>query len=108
MPPAGEKNYLTDWVQIENLSQELLTLSSEERWNELQNLADDRNRLLSKFFTKDVPAEYAQDIADGIKRVNELDEQVAKLAEESKEKIRQDLISMSKIKSVQKAYNDNN
>lgn len=107
MSPAGQKNYLTDWVWIETLSQDLLNLASQENWDELQKLAEDRNRCLKEFFVQDIPAEYAQDIAAGINRIKELDERLTTMAQESKEQIRREQLAMSKIKSVQKAYNDN-
>ena len=107
MTMDGHASDLTDWDKIERLSQELLELANEEKWDEFQKVEQKRKNCLNKFFIKEIPLEHAQNIVAGISRVKELDKQLTVLVQESRDYARRELMAISKSRRVQKAYNDN-
>jgi len=95
---------LESWQEIEALSQQLSELAHQEEWETLRDVASKRHQMIEMFFSEDIPIDIYPDISAGINHIQEMDDEIVRLAQLSREKISNHLQEIAKGKQVIEAY----
>jgi hypothetical protein len=100
-------NRLTSWEEIEALSRQISELAHQDNWEELAELASKRHQLITNFFSEPVAEDIASEISKGITIIQDQDEKVVQLAQQTKKIISEHLQEIAKGKQVVEAYSHN-
>lgn len=92
------------WHTIMDVSQTLLEAAAAEKWDVLEELAAQRDRLIRHFFSQPITVDNALQIHGKISQLLALDEQVLGLARKQQDKILPALAKMARGKKAVGAY----
>ena len=92
------------WHTILDVSQNLLDAANAEKWDVLEELAGQRDRLIRHYFSQPITVDNALLIHDKITQLLALDEQVLGLARKQQDKILPALTKLARGKKAVGAY----
>ena len=95
------------WSQIEQLSQTLLELAKESKWGDLEWTGNRRREQLEAFFATEVDDALKPKVIEGIKNIQNIDDEVVSLVQQSSAELQKSLLSLAKGKKAKKAYQQN-
>lgn len=102
---AGQSNNNDDgWHAILHASQTLLDAAQTASWDDLSDLAAERDALIRAYFSKPITVENALQIRDKITQLLAMDDQVLGLARKEQDNLLPALKAFSKSKKAIGAY----
>lgn len=97
---------LSEWEQLVDFSRMMLEKAEAGEWETLSQLAAERQRRLESFFAQPVPEALAGQVAEGIRRIQEIDALLASKARGAGKTFAAEHETLQKRKLASRAYAD--
>jgi len=95
------------WQAIVDASQQMQTLASEQRWDEVILLETQRRSELEKFFSQPVTADEVTYVAEGIQKILTLDQEIMARGNEARADAGKHLSAVHQGRRAEAAYHEN-